>query len=270
MKFLAALVASAYGAAYTTCSTTLTHYGSADTTCASASDGSSTISAIVGQCTYMVTKTTWMKVTACTLTTMDVSYHNSAECSDTALAAQKTAFTAKATCIVGASIQPAATFYSKMSTDPVAVASAALCAFTMENYAAASCSGSATAHSPTLASYGIAGGPWIVNQCYYMAASKSFKITSCTDASNWIVIFYDAVAGDCSGSAHKTFTASGVAFVCTDAMWAANTSNWKILTVVHTHTVSALVAAPAAAAAAATGAKTLVSGALAAVSMMYL
>lgn len=269
MKFIAAFLASASATAYVTCDTSIAYYGSTDTTCTSTVSGTDAVKAIVDQCTYSITNTAWFKITDCTLTTAKLQWHTTAACSDTPAAAQKTDFTAAATCLVGAKTGTAAGFYSKI-TAPTSITSAALCAFTIANYSENNACTTAAAYSTTMVAMGMNGGPWVVGQCYFMMTGKYFKITVCSAANTFTVTWWTEVtcAATAASPANNTCTGSCTDH-CASAVFGGATS-WKVSAVVHTHTVTATAAAPVVAAAVVAGSKTLVTGALAAVSMMYL
>jgi len=283
MKYLAAFVATANAAAYTICSFTQTYYANSDTACAAAAAATSTILALVNVCSYNAEKTRWYKITACTMAKVDWQWHTTAACSDTPAAAAKTAYTAVNTCV---SINHDGSTAAKSKIATLAGAtSKTLCGATITQHADNACA-NADATVPTFPNRGLpaAGGVWIVGQCYYFGkASQYMKFTICTSASVFTILFYtNATCG-------TAVSGAGVKVECTAA--APCTGNKKCLdyfsngakyglfaSVVHSNTITQPAAAAAAAAATTTtaaatttdGARTLVIGSLAALSLAYL
>lgn len=275
MKFLAAFVASASATAYTVCSYTQTFYPTADSDCSETATATSTTKVLVGVCSYDPSQTAWFKVTACSTVAVEHAWHNSAACSDTAATAQKTNFTAINTCVQ--TNKASSAVYSKIAS-LAGDSAAAVCGATITNWTPhTACTNADTSTATTFINRGMpaAGGVWIVGACYYMGVSGQYmKVATCTSATVWTVEFYTTTA--CASSAAGTpangaCNASSCTSACVLAYFGSGTHSLKIASVLHTHTV-AQPAAPAAAAAAATtdGAKSLVAGSLAAVSMMYL
>jgi hypothetical protein len=214
MKFFAAILASAAATEYTVCSFTQTFYATTDTTCASTVSATDAVLAIKGVCTYSTGASSWYKITNCDTGSITVQYQGTyAACTDPLpLDGQTITLDKDGSC---AAVDPtgiAVTFYTKIATLAGSTTST-LCGLTWANHTGTSdCTGAAdTTTATTVADMGLGSGVWIVNQCYYMGvANRYFKITACTSATAFTVLFYTeatcTTAGNPTGQASTTAT----------------------------------------------------------------
>jgi len=264
MKFLVAFVASANAAAYVVCSYTQTFYATADTKCTGTASGTEATKVLVNVCSYNAAQTKWFKVTECTKTTIKHQWHSTAACSDTPVAAKKTDITKVGDCFKTNSAST--DIYTKIAT-LAGDAAAKVCGAKIEAFTDNAC-GTADTATPTYPNRGIpaAGGVWILNVCYYMGAtSQYYKWTACTAANNWTIKFFtDKACGTAATNSASIDTSSTNAASKCGQVFNGTNKYAKVSAVLHTHTVTQPVAA------ASSDSKSLVVGAMVAVSMMYL
>jgi len=264
MKFLVAFVASANAAAYVVCSYTQTFYATADTTCTGTASGTSATKVLVNVCSYDAAQTKWFKVTECTTKSIKHQWHSSAACSDTPVAAKKTDIAKVGDCYKTNSAST--DIYTKIAT-LAGDANAKVCGAKIAAFTNSGCTTADTA-TPTYPNRGMpaAGGVWIKGACYYMGASNQyFKWASCTAANNWKIQFFtNATCGTAATNVADLDTTSTNATNKCGQMFNGTNKYAKIDAVLHTHTVTQPVAPTS------SGSKSLVAGAMVAVSMMYL